>query len=176
MFMLRKTLLTHWSVCFEFRGPNTSFHDPIIRNTAASLLYIDLLSILDEAIEAVMTPKDYVRGRKMKNRLEMLNKASRLLDFTSLDEIRGRRNAIGHEFNKEGTVDELDEAVAKVKEQLLDWELIEDLGAYELTFERSAMRGSDVEGYAFENDLIIRINVNGKTRLEMKQTRRVGEG
>ncbi len=171
--MLRKTLLTHWSVCFDFMGPNMTLRDPIIRNTAASLLYVDLLSILDEALEVVMTPEDYKRGRKMKNRLEMLNKYGRLLDFTSLDAMRERRNDIAHEFNCGATVEELDEDVAKVKKQLLDWNLIEDRGAYELTFEKSQVRGSNVEGDSLEYDTIIRINANSKKMLEMKQTWRI---
>lgn len=175
-FMLRKTLLTHWSVCFEFMGPNMSFRDPIIRNTVSSLLCVDLLSILDESIEVIMTPEDYDRGRKMKNRLEMLNKAGRLRDFGALDAIRERRNDIGHEFDKGATVEELDQAVGKVKEQLLDWDLIEDSGDYDLTFEKTAMRDTDVEGYICEHDLVIRINLNGKTMLEMKQTRRLAKG
>ena len=62
-FMIRKTLLTHWSVCFEFSMPGATFRDPIIRNTAASSLYVDLLSLLDEAIETHMSPEDYDRGQ-----------------------------------------------------------------------------------------------------------------
>lgn len=175
-FMLRKTLLTHWSVCFDFMAPNTSFRDPIIRNTAASLLYVDLLSLLNEAIEIMMTPEDYARGHKMKNRLEILEKNGQLLDFKSLKAMNNRRNDIGHEIDKVATVDELDDAVAKVKEQLVDWKLIDDLGAYELTFDKSTKRRSVNEGHSLESDLIIRIKMNGTTYLEMKQTRKFGGG
>ncbi|MGK2871841.1 MAG: hypothetical protein ACSLFL_06265 [Alphaproteobacteria bacterium] len=175
-FMLRKTLLTHWSVCFDFSFPNTSFRAPIIRNTAASLLYVDLLSLLDEAIQIVMTPEDYARGRKMKSRIEMLKKNDQLFDFESFDAMNNRRNEIGHQIDKGATVDELDNAVAKVKKQLVNWKLIDDLGAYEFTFDKSTKRGSVDEGHPFESDLIIRININGTTYLEMKQTQSFGGG
>ncbi len=172
-FMLRKTLLTHWGVCFDFAG--ITFRDPIIRNTAASLLYIDLLSLLDETLQARMPPEEYKRGQKTKNRLEMLAKKGDLLKEKALQAIRERRNEIGHEFETGATVEELDAALSTVKEQLLSWGMIREIGDYELEAERSKMRGSEDEKMAFEQDVIIRVKAGGVVRLEMKRTKKIGK-
>lgn len=174
-FMLRKTLLTHWSVCFNFFA-NATFRTPIISNTAASLLYLDLLSLLDEAIEIKMPSADYSRGRKMKNRLEMLKKKDQHLDFESLYAMNNRRNEIAHQIDKGATVDELNNAVAKVKMQLVTWKLIDEPGDYELTFDKSMRRGSVDKDHPPEIDSIIRIKMNNTIYLEMKQTQKFGGG
>ena len=171
-FMLRKTLLTHWSVCFDFFG--ASLRDPIVRNTAASLLYIDLLSLLDEALQARMPPKEYERGQVTKNRLEMLARKGDLLKEKALQAIRERRNEIGHEFETGATVEELDAALSTVKEQLLSWGMIREIGDYELVF-KSSRRDSEDEKTAFELDMIIRVKAGGEVWLEMKQTEKIGK-
>ncbi len=174
-FMLRKTLLTHWSVCFEFFGPGTTLRDPIIRNTAASSLYIDLLSLLDEALQARMPPEEYERGQVTKNRLEMLAKKGDLLKEEALQAINKRRNKIGHEFEKGATVEELDAALSTVKEQLLSWGMIREIGDYELEAKRSRVPDSEDEKTAFALDMIIQVKAGGEVWLEMKQTTKVGK-
>lgn len=173
-FMLRKTLLTHWSVCFEFSVGATLRH-PILRNTAASLLYIELLSLLDESLQSRMSSEEYERGRKMKNRLEMLTKKGDLLEGSALRAINDRRNEIGHEFEKGSTIEELDAALSTVKEQLLAWGMVSEIGDYELEFERTRVPDSEDEHTAFELDSIIRVKAGGKVYLEMKQTKKIGK-
>jgi hypothetical protein len=109
-FMIRKTLLTHWSA-FDFGAHVGTVRTPLIRDTAASLLFIDLMSILDGALETVMTPAAFARGRKLGNRLEMLRSEGRLLDPDALVSANRRRNEIGHELEKGATVAELDVAI-----------------------------------------------------------------
>ena len=173
-FMLRKTLLTHRSVSFNFFGTvNATVRHSIIQDTAAALLYINLVSILDNAIEMMMSHDDYERGKKMKNRLEMLNKSGKLIDYGALDAINKRRNEIGHELEVGGDVEELDGAISKVHEQLFGWGLTPELREYELTFTRTQMRDSEDENTAFEYDSIIEVKVENTVRLKLTQTTRV---
>lgn len=169
-FMLRKVLLTHQSICFDFYGINDAVHHPIIRNTVASLLYINLVSILDDAIQERMIPDEYKRGKKTKNRLEMLEKAGDLVNFDALIMINRRRNDFAHEWNQESSVQELEQAIERVQEQLQTWGLMIDRGEYELTFERTAARDSSQPGVLFEQDKIIRIQAGDKIVFELKQT------
>ena len=166
-FMLRKTLLTHWSVGFDFTGA-TSFRTPVVRDTAASLLYIELVSILVFAIRQKLPDNQTL---KLKKRLKALHQAGELLDFDNLNAIYHRRTEIAHEIERGATVKELDGAVEAVRAQLRAWGMIKDLGEYVLEFTSKWAASSDDPKVAFGQDLTIQLKAAGEVYMEMKQTK-----
>lgn len=169
-FQIRRALLTSQFLAFSFHHVNATMKLPQIQAATASLLYINLLSILDDAMATQMTTDEYARCGKVHNRITFLRARGKVLDEAGLFAIKDRRNEIGHEPEKDATVDELNSAVEKVEEQLLAWGLIQRLPAYELRYERSGMRGSSNPDVAFELDHIIRVVRGEQWVLEAKQT------
>ena len=62
-----------------------------------------------------------------------------------------------------------------MKEQLLAWEMVSEIGDYELEAERTGARDSEDQQTAFELDTIIRVMAGEKVYLEMKQTKKIGK-
>ena len=167
--MLRKTLLTDGSVGFAF-GVAAVIHHHTIRDAAASILYIDLVSIMDSAIhERLLAGNDL----KMKMRLKMLNEAGELLDHDRLWAVYQRRTDIAHEWDRGATVDELEKAMEAVQAQLEKWQMIKNIGKYSLEFRQSRKDSSDVQKWAFEVVSEIQIKAGGKVYLELKQTKQM---
>ena len=159
IFMIRKTVLTSNRLALTMGGMFTEpIRLPEIGQTASSLLLVDLLSILDNAMQAKMGAAEYERGKKTKNRLEMLNKSGNLIDLDRMLEINRRRNEIAHTVDAEATVDELDAAARLIRQQLVSWGFVtEEETPYELILIQSAMRGSERDGVSTERDLIAQV-------------------
>ena len=159
IFMIRKTVLTSNRLALTMGGMITEpIRLPEIGQTASSLLLVDLLSILDNAMQAKMGAAEYERGKKTKNRLEMLNKSGNLIDLDRMLEINRRRNEIAHTVDAEATVDELDAAARLIRQQLVSWGFVtEEEKPYELILIQSAMRGSERDGVSTERDLIAQV-------------------
>jgi hypothetical protein len=170
MFQVRRALLTDPSLAFSFHHVNATMRLPQIQAATASLLYINLLSILDDAMATQMTEEEYRRCGKLHNCITFLRARGKILDEAVLLAIKDRRNAIGHEPNKDATVDELTAAVAEVEEQLLSWGLIQQEPPYELRYERTGMRNASNPDIAFELDHFIRVFRGEHCVLEAKQT------
>ncbi len=109
-------------------------------------------------MQAKMGAAEYERGKKTKNRLEMLNKSGNLIDLDRMLEINRRRNEIAHTVDAEATVDELDAAARLIRQQLVSWGFVtEEETPYELILIQSAMRGSERDGVSTERDLIAQV-------------------
>lgn len=121
MFQIRRALLTSKFLAFSFYHINATVRFPEIQTATASLLYINLLSILDAAMATQMTAEEYERCGNVRNRVMFLRARGKILDEPGLIAIKDRRNEMGHEAGKDATVDELAAAVEKVEEQLLAW-------------------------------------------------------
>lgn len=170
VLMIRKTLMTDGGVSFDF-GVNFNLKTPMLQDSIASLLYVELVTLLDEAFEERMPAADYRRAGRVKNRIEMLGKAGDLIAPDQLLAVNRRRNEIGHELEKGATVAELNAAVEIVRAQLLAWSLIADR-KYELRAERSAARDSNEPGVAFEQDTTLEVVAGGKVYANLSQTTR----
>jgi hypothetical protein len=100
-------------------GNSQTFHSAAVTEQLATLLLIDLVSLLDEALEAKLGSTKGTFAKK----LDEANNRRLLLDFGALDAIRVRRNEAAHEA-KGLFFDELEPLVSSVEDQLLDWKLI----------------------------------------------------
>ena len=173
LFMIRKALLTNMHIGFVMNGPIGSSRFPLLGHAAASLLYIDLISIIGDAFEKIMSPAEFQRGKKTKNRIQMLAKAGRLLDPAAMLTINDRRNEIAHEADKDATVRELDEAVNHVAKQLKHWGLLDTVRKYEVQLEKSAIRAASDPQWLFEWDFIVRVLADQQVAAEYKNTHRI---
>jgi hypothetical protein len=171
LFKIRRALLTDKSLCFSiFGAPNCQIRLPEIQNAAASILYVNAVSLLHDAIETRLTPAELAKIRTLGKRLEALRDRGDLQSYGTLDHIRNRRNEIGHEYGKDATLEELDQACTAIQNQLSDWGLIVGEPPYTLYFERSAMRGSPDPKVAFEQDQILRVVRDAEWVFEAKNT------
>jgi len=170
LFKVRKALLTTSALCFGGNVPNAEVRIPEILGATSSLLYVNLVAILDEATATQMSPDQFDQCGRLVNRLGWLNKRGKILDFEGLDRIRSRRNELGHESGKDATVDELNSAFAAVQKQLVHWRLVEDEPDYKFTLERSGTRPSTDPKVLFEQDRIVRVLRGDDWVCEAKQT------
>lgn len=171
--MIRKTLVTDRSLCLNFESPNSSIRFEELRQATATLVYISAVSILDDACK-VRAADQQLKCRRddLYNRLLVLDEVGDLLEYESLDQIRGRRNDFGHKLEESCSLEELETVLKKIEQQLIDWHLLERSSTYELVAERSAMRGSEEPEIAFEQDMMVRVLRDGNKILEICQTRK----
>jgi len=140
-FLQRKVLTTAWQTGFvpDRRSP---VRFPPLRELIISLLYIDLVSLLDFAISTQMPPERFEQLGNLHNRINTLAKEGRALDAQRLHAIRERRNDIAHQVWRVELA-ELEDAIAAVQLQLEAWGLVGRPPRYEAFAERSAARESD---------------------------------
>ncbi|MBV1861792.1 MAG: hypothetical protein KUG77_25455, partial [Nannocystaceae bacterium] len=108
---------------------SVSWRSETLKSILASLLLIDLASILDEALEAVLdgkpAPAPEHRGRTLHRRLLHARHLGLLLDFDSLDALRGLRNSAAHERHRLKRFELRGHQLA-VRRQLAAWGMIDD--------------------------------------------------
>lgn len=180
LFKTRRALLTNENVCFAVDGvPNFVIRLPELQKATASILYVNAVALLDEGIETRLSPGELASNRALDKRLKTLRDRGDLQNYKVLDLIRIRRNELGHEVEKDATVDELDHACTAIQSQLAAWGLVLDEPPYTLQWERSAVLESSDPRVAFEQDRILRIMRGDKWVLESKTNVviwKVGEG
>ena len=158
IFKIRRALLTDQNLCFAVDGvPNFVIRLPELQRATASMLYVNAVALLDDAIETRLSPVELTTARTLGRRLKTLRDRGDLLNYEALDLIRFRRNEIGHELEKDATPEELDTACGAIQNQLAAWGLVLDEPPYILQWERSATRESSDPRVAFEQDRILRI-------------------
>ena len=109
LFQIRRALLANNHLCISmFGAPFSAVQFPELLKATSSLLYINAVSLLDDALEIRLGPTDSEKISKLGARLMALQKRGDLLDYDTLDAIRDRRNDLGHEIEKEATIEELD--------------------------------------------------------------------
>src|SRR5690242_4897567 len=106
LFNIRRALLTSHHLGFAF-GVNAEIRLPEIHSAAASILYVNAVSLLSEAAATRMTQNELRKYTGLNMKLNALNDRGDILDFRALNSIRKRRNEIGHEQNKDASVAEL---------------------------------------------------------------------
>ena len=163
VFQIRRALLTCPYLALSVPG----FFSPTFRvnelnDAAASIIYVNMVSIFSHAVESRMSEQELERKnlKSLKPRLDLLNERNDLIDYKVLDQIRERRNEIAHELEKSVSTDELDEACSFVEMQLAAWGLVEIRPKYEIGLEKGSARASSVPGNSYEFDLKVRV-MNG---------------
>ena len=132
------------------------------------MLYVNAVTLLDDAMETRLDPSELASKRTLDKRLKVLRDRGDLQSYDALDRIRVRRNEIGHEIEKDVTLEELDYACSIIQGQLAAWGLVLDEPPYALQWARSAARASDNPDAAFEQDRILRIMRGDSWVLESK--------
>lgn len=174
VFQIRRALLSTPYLGYSLGSVNTEMRVPQLRTAAASILYMNAVSLLGEAVRTRLTPQELKDNRGLRKRLEVLSNGGLLLDYDALEGVCLRRNEIAHEQDRDATIAELDEACAVIQRQLVAWDLAEDRAPYSLVFERSAMRGSSDPNYHMEHDRIARVMHGDQWVCELKQTVKFG--
>ena len=175
-FKVRCALLTSRDLCLAPRTIGGEIHLQEISNAAASVLYINACSLLDDAIETRLTADESKRV-PLGQRLKALRDRGDLLSYESLDRVVRRRNEIAHELGKDAAIEDLASACEIIEDQLAAWGLIDHKSPpYTLAFERSAIRASLAPRYHQEYDTIVRVMKGDQRVFEAKQTTRTGAG
>ena len=174
LFQIRRALLTG-PLGLVGSGLMTNVWKPAeLRDAAASILYVNLISLFEDAIEK-RHPKD-TKLRKRENlagKLSELNRRNDLQDYGAFDAIRKRRNELGHEQGKDASPQELAGACEVVRTQLLAWSLIEDgPDRYTINMKRSGMIETENDpGYHYEQTFTIDVLKAGELVAQHKERR-----
>src|SRR5262245_39718165 len=107
-----------------------------LREIVASLLYVDVVSVLEIAVRTQMTRNQFDELGDLEHRLAHLAEQHKLVDHGALEALRIRRNGIAHGVVRVDP-EELKRAAGLVQAQLQQWGLVGDAPAYEFYAERS---------------------------------------
>ncbi len=107
---------------------------PPLCRVAISLLFVDLVSLLDQATSSQMTLEQFEKLGSLGGRLDYLTSMGKIRNLSALHALRRRRNEVAHSLM---TVEreELDLAVLEVHGQLWMWGLVPDMRRFELALE-----------------------------------------
>lgn len=145
LFKVRRALLASEWLCYASEA-GTQIRIPQTKSAVASLLYVNAVSLLDEAIMARLTDEELEEGegrRTYAMRIKMLQVRDDLLDYDVLVRIGERRDEIVHEPTMGASFDELDCVCTAIQNQLVAWGLVEDKPAYKLELEPRIMCGKE---------------------------------
>ena len=142
---------------------------PIADHTA-SLVFVDLISILDNALSEKLLALGLLDRTTLFDRIEALNKAGALIDAQSLHALRERRNALAHDLDRIKS-HELDDALNKVEAQLQAWQFVSPRPNYIPFGDRSEWRKCETPGdLPYERDFSIGVQIaeTGRPVLQYK--------
>lgn len=168
VFRLRVEVSTDPRIGFVYTPTNAVLFPPLVE-VVASLLYVDLVSILDKAMAMQMRARDYKRLVTIDRRLQFLDTAGKLLDFAALDAMRRRRNDIAHKVVRLD-VAELNAAIATVQAQLEAWGLVGPAPTYERFAGGSGLYDPQRPEYAAARDYRVGVKENGTPALVLTYT------
>jgi hypothetical protein len=132
-FLLRKLVLTNPNLGI-ISAQDIGVRFPPLNHVAISLLFVDLVSLLDQATSSQLTPNEFKRLGSLGQRLDNLASKGKIRNLPALHALRRRRNEVAHSLI---TVkrEELDLAVFEVHSQLQAWRLIPEMPRFELALE-----------------------------------------
>lgn len=142
-----------------------SARNPVLDTLLPSLLYIEAVSLLDDAMDAwlqqksLTLPKDY---KWLNGKLKFADSKKILSNYKDLDRIRDRRNDLGHEIGKRVDWSELDNDVSIIQTELLTLGLIDQVPKYEFWAERSAAKESSNPDAICEQEYSFGLSIDGK--------------
>lgn len=120
----------HW-----ITGDRESLRIPAVESVLVSGLLIRSVSLLDSAVEeyiayeGIQLPE---RNQKLHHRLLALEREGLLLDYSSIDAWRLRRNEVGHEVSETYTWDELEVCLSAIYRELHHIGLLQSFPSFEV--------------------------------------------
>lgn len=151
--------------------------NPLLEYLLPALLYIKMVSLLDEVLiinieeQCLTMPKKY--RNSLQGRIDFFKDQNILHNSTILNKIREKRNAIAHEISKQVSWNELDTDLAEIKKTLQYLAFIEHRPKYEFFAERSAMTNSTEPGVLSTQDFCYGLKEEGKVIVEVKWTEKL---
>ena len=145
--------------------------NPILDNLLPSLVYIRMVSLLDESLDlyidslSLTMPRRY--GRQLNGRINFLDDQNVLLNAATLHGIRERRNELAHDVQRRVTWEEFDAALDMVEKELQHLNFVGNRPNYEFYAERSGMRDSPKEEVAFIQDYCYGLKEGGEKVIEV---------
>jgi hypothetical protein len=138
--------------CAELYGADTkadgrslSWRSETLKSVLASLLLIDLASLLEEALDVVLdgkpAPSDRNWRRGLAGKLKWARELGILLDFADLDALKDERNKVAHE-RYTMTWTRLRGRESIVRRQLDAWSLIPNVDTFNATLSVGDWQGS----------------------------------
>ena len=130
--------------------------NPLLEYLLPALLYIKMVSILDEAFVTHIDKHDMSMPKKYKNslqgRIDFLTDNQILHNSKELHDIREKRNALAHETAKQVDWRELENDLNEVQTTLEQLKFTGTRPKYEFFAERSAMKDSTEPGVLATQD------------------------
>jgi hypothetical protein len=134
----------------------TTHRNPLLEDLLPAVLYINMVSLLDEALEVYIDVQDIEvpRGYRntLKDKIDLLAGAGAVINADTLHDIRKKRNTLAHELTGQITWEVLDTDRSEVESTLRELSLVDASPEYEFFFERSGAKKSDDPEVAFVQD------------------------
>ncbi len=169
-FLLRRALVLHDRLGLITDIGPVAVEIPPLPEFIASLLYIDLVSLLEEGVSSQMTRRKFKELGDLERRIAYLADNGKVLDREALLGIRRRRNEIAHRIERV-PADELSHALGAVHRQLEAWGLVGPMPPYGFFAEHGAGEPSDREGFMFKRAGRVGIKHEGQVVLEYTWTK-----
>jgi hypothetical protein len=169
IFLLRRTLVLHDRLGLLTNVGPLAVEIPPLPELIASLLYVDLVSLLEEGVSSQMSRTKFEALEDLKGRIDHLADTEKVLDREALQRIRRRRNEIAHRIERVPAA-ELAHALAAVHRQLEAWELVGPIPRYGFFTEHGAGEPSDREGFIFKSTVRVGVKHEGQVVLEYSWT------
>ena len=106
-----------------------------LRNMLAGILLLDLASVLDSALKEYLATQGVSSANKLADRLVKARDLGLLIDYSTLDNLRQRRNAVAHEVAPIAWY-QLEPYEKTIGDQLLAWGLLSETVQYTPSIQR----------------------------------------
>ena len=169
IFLLRRALVLHDRLGLLTNVGLHAVEIPPLPELIASLLYVDLVSLLEEGMASQMSRTKFEALEDLKGRIDYLADNEKVLDREALQRIRRRRNEIAHRIERV-PAGELAHALAAVHRQLEAWGLVGPIPRYGFFAEHGAGEPSDREGFLFKSTVRVGIKHEDQVVLEYSWT------
>lgn len=176
-FLQEVELAKHYHRPYLLYGFGGTFRNPLLDHLLPSLLYVKMVTILDEALvfyishRGLTVPNGYKKS--LHGRIEYLNDQSLIENCVTLRGIRHLRNRLAHEVSVTTTWEKLSADLDTVENELQHLGFVGDRPDYEFFCERSKMHGCNEPGIAFAQDFRFGIKCNDRVTMEIAFTRKI---
>jgi hypothetical protein len=151
--------------------------NPLLEYLLPALLYIKMVSILDEALATHIDEHGLTMPKKYRNalqgRIDFLTDEHILHNSKALHDIREKRNALAHETTKQVDWDELESDLSEVQKTLEQLAFTDVRPQYEFFAERSAMKDSTEPGVLATQDFSYGLKKGDKVIAEVAWTEKL---
>jgi len=148
-FLRQLAMARSYPMPYGLDAAGPAVRNPFLEHLLPSMLFVRLLSLLDQALliyldqEGLTVPRAYKNRRALKGRLEFLRDHGVLQDYVALDDLRDRRNGLAHDAAKHCDWNDLHAAVDAVERELQPLRFVAKRPQYEPYAERSAAQDSN---------------------------------